>query len=228
MDLINQIDISIREFISWAATLNPWLCVLLALGLLSLETSLFIGLLIPGEATLLMLAAVLGPRWAPALFVAAVLGNLIGQTGGYWLGRLIGPRLRNTWAGRKIGTRRWQAAEAIVHDTGARALITTRFIAVVHAVVPAVVGTLRLPFRRFLGLAAIGATLWAAVLTALAVALGEAARVVGYGWAALGLTCAGGAVAIGTVIRSARRQSGQQAPKDPPVAVESRSGHREN
>jgi membrane-associated protein len=227
MDLINQIDVTIREFIAWAAALNPWLCVLLELVLLSLETSLFIGLLIPGEATLLVTVAVLGPRWVPALFVAAVLGCLIGETGGYWLGRLLGTRIRNTWVGRKIGTHSWQVAEAIVHDTGARALITTRFVAVVHAVVPAVVGTLKLPFRRFLGLGAIGAVLWAAVHTAAAVALGETARVVGYGWTALAVTCVGGAVAIGTVIRSARRQS-RQVPKHPSVAVESRSGRREN
>ncbi|MGP4015442.1 DedA family protein [Saccharopolyspora sp. 5N708] len=228
MDLINQIDVAIREFVAWAATLNPWLCVLLVLVLLSLETSLFIGLLIPGEATLLLITTVLGVRWAPVVFLAALLGNLIGQTGGYWLGRLIGPGLRNTWAGRKIGARRWQAAEAVVLDSGGRALITTRFVAVVHAVVPAVVGTLRLPFRRFLVLAAIGATLWAAVHVAASVALGETARAIGYGWTALALTCAGAATAIGIVIRSARRQSRRQAPEHPPVAVGSRTGRQEN
>ncbi|MEU6268801.1 DedA family protein [Saccharopolyspora shandongensis] len=210
MELISQIDAAIREFIAWAATLNPWLCVLLALVLLSLETSLFIGLLIPGEATLLLTIAVLGARWAPALFGAAVLGNVIGQSGGYWLGRLIGPGLRNTWVGRKIGARRWQAAEAVVHDTGGRALITTRFVAVVHAVVPAVVGTLRLPYRRFLVLSAVAGALWSAVQTIVAVVLGETARAVGYGWTVLALTCAGGLAAGIFVIRSARRQSARR------------------
>ncbi|WP_246868887.1 DedA family protein [Saccharopolyspora sp. ASAGF58] len=167
--------------------------------------------MVPGEATLLLTIAVLGGRWAPALFAAAVVGNVIGQSGGYWLGRLIGPGLRNTWAGRKIGAHRWQAAEAIVQDTGGRALITTRFVAVVHAVVPAVVGTLRLPFGRFLGLSAIGAVLWAGVQTAVAVALGAAARAVGYGWTVLALTCAGGMPAGFVVIRGARRQSARRA-----------------
>ncbi|PKW12782.1 DedA family protein [Saccharopolyspora spinosa] len=211
MEWVNQIDAAIRDVIAWAATLNPWLCVLLALVLLSLETSIFIGLLVPGEATLLLTVAVLGVRWAPALFAAAVVGNVIGQSGGCWLGRLIGPGLRNTWAGRKIGAHRWQAAEAVVQDTGGRAMITTRFVAVVHAVVPAVVGTLRLPFRRFLGLSAFGAVLWAGAQTAVAVALGEAARAVGYGWTVLALTCAGGVAAGVVVIRSTRRQSARRA-----------------
>ena len=206
MTWLNEIDTAIRDFLTWASTLNPWLCIAGVLIVLSLETSLFVGLLVPGEAALLLAVGVLGARWAVPLFGAAVAANLIGQTGGYWLGRALGPGLRRSWAGRKIGEHRWAAAEAIVHGSGGRALITTRFVAVVHSVVPAVVGTLRLPFRRFLVLAATGAALWAAVLTAAAVALGEAARVVGYGWTALALTCIGGGGAAVVLVRAARRR----------------------
>ncbi|MDA3630122.1 DedA family protein [Saccharopolyspora oryzae] len=213
MDLINQIDVAIREFIAWAATLDPWLCVLAALVLLALETSLFIGVLIPGEATLLLTVAVLGAGWAPALFAAAVLGNLIGSSGGYWLGRLLGPGLRNTWAGRKIGAERWRTAEQVVQDSGGRALITMRFVAVVHAVIPAVVGTLRMPYRRFLGLVAIAAMLWAGVQTAVAVAFGEAARAVGYGWTMIALTTVAAVAAGLFVIRSVRRHASRRVPE---------------
>ncbi|MGW1676926.1 DedA family protein [Saccharopolyspora sp. NPDC002376] len=213
MDLINQIDVAIREFIAWAATLNPWLCVLAALVLLVLETSLFIGVLIPGEATLLLTVAVLGAGWAPALFTAAVLGNLIGSSGGYWLGRLLGPGLRNTWVGRKIGAERWRTAERVVQDSGGRALITMRFVAVVHAVIPAVVGTLRMPYRRFLGLVAIAAMLWASAQTAVAVAVGEAARAVGYGWTMIALTTVAAVAAGLFVIRSVRRHASRRVPE---------------
>lgn len=80
-------------------------------------------------------------------------------------------------------------------------------MSVVHAVVPVVVGTLRLPFRRFALLAAIGATLWAAVLISLAVGLGEAARAIGYGWSALLFTGVGGSIAALLLVRSTRRRS---------------------
>jgi membrane-associated protein len=213
MDWINDLDTSITHVVSWASTINPWYCVLAVLVVLSLETSLLVGLLVPGEAALLLGAGVLGIRWAVPLFGAAVAANLIGQTGGYWLGRAVGPGIRRTWLGRKIGERRWESAEAIVRGSGGRALITTRFVAVVHAVVPAVVGTLRLPFRRFLGLAAIGATAWAAVLTAAAVALGEAARVAGYGWMAVLLTCLGGGGAVVVVARAIRQRRRERAPQ---------------
>lgn len=220
MTLINDIDSAIRELVSWSSTINPWYCVLAVLVILSLETSLFVGLLVPGEATLLLAAAALGPRWGVALFAAAVLANMIGQTGGYWLGRALGPGIRRTWAGRKIGEHRWQTAEAIVHGSGGRALITTRFVAMVHAVVPAVVGSLRLPFPRFIGLAAIGAVLWAAVLTTASMALGEAAKVVGYGWTGLLLTCVGGGGAGVLLFRAARQRRRRSTPHTPGHAGE--------
>ncbi|GAA0525492.1 hypothetical protein GCM10011581_14450 [Saccharopolyspora subtropica] len=210
MDLINQIDTAIQACLAWAATLDPWLCVLSAVLLLALETSLLVGLLVPGEATLLLTTAVLGPRWAPVLFAAAVVGSVLGQSGGYWLGRAVGPGLRATWLGRRIGAHRWQAAADVVQDAGGRALVTTRFVAVAHAVVPAMVGTLRLPYRRFAGFAAIGAVLWAAVQTVVAVVLGEAARAVGYGWAVLALACAGGLAAVWVIARSARQHAKQR------------------
>lgn len=206
MTLIDELDATIRGFVSWASTVDPWYCVLAVLVTLAAETSLLVGVVLPGDAVLLLAVGVLGSRWVVPLFLAAVLANIIGQTGGYWLGRAIGPGLRRTWLGRRVGERRWRAAEAVIHGSGARALITTRFVAFVHAVVPVVVGTLRLPFRRFLGLAAIGATLWAIVLTGMALTLGEAARVVGYGWSAVAFACLGGGAAAVMLVRSARKR----------------------
>lgn len=216
MTVINELDAAIRDLVSSASTVDPWFCVLAVLVLLSLETSLLVGLVLPGEIVLFLAGGVLGGEWALPLFAAAVLANLIGQTGGYWLGRALGPGIRRTRAGRLLGRRRWDAAEAVVHGSGARALITTRFVAVVHAVVPVVVGTLRLPFRRFVLLAAAGATLWAAVLTSLAVGLGEAARAVGYGWSALLFTCVGGGTAALLLTRSIRRRNRPADPADQP------------
>ncbi len=42
--------------VSWASTINPWLCVLTVLVFLILETSLLVGLVVPGEVTLLLRA----------------------------------------------------------------------------------------------------------------------------------------------------------------------------
>lgn len=204
MSWINELDHAIRDFLAWASTINPWLCLLGVFVLIAVETSLLVGLVVPGEAALLLGVGALGPRWALPLFGVAVLANIIGQSGGYWLGRLVGPGIRRTWVGRKMGEKRWDTAEAIVRGSGGRALITTRFVAFVHAVIPVVVGTLRVPFRRFITLSAIGAALWSATLTVAAVVVGEAARTFGYGWFAIGFTVVGGIVAGTILIRAVR------------------------
>lgn len=205
MNWINQLDESVRHLVTTVSLMNPWLCVLAVLILLSLETSMFIGVLLPGEAALLLSVGALGIRWSVPLFLTAVLANMIGQSGGYWLGRKLGPRLRESWLGRRIGEHRWRSAEEIVHGSVGRALITTRFVAFAHAIVPAVVGTLGLPFRRFIGLAATGAALWAAVHTTIAVALSAVAQVIGYGTLTVLFTCVGAAAAITVLVRGARR-----------------------
>ncbi|MBA8822717.1 membrane protein DedA with SNARE-associated domain [Saccharopolyspora lacisalsi] len=210
MTLIHT-DTAVRDFASWASTVDPWYCVLTVLVVLSAETSLLLGMILPGDAVLLLAVGVLGSHWTLPLFLAAVLANVIGQTGGYWLGRAIGPGLRTTWLGRKVGERRWRAAESVLHGSGARALITTRFVAFVHAVVPVLVGTLRLPFGRFLGLATIGASLWATALTGMAVVLGETARTVGYGWGFTAFACLGGGIAVVLIIRAVRNRSARNS-----------------
>lgn len=207
MAWLDQLDHTIRAFVSAASSMSPWLCLLAVLVILSLETSMLIGMVLPGEATLLLAVAALGAHWAVPLFLVAVVANILGQSGGYWLGRKLGGRIRKSWLGRKLGERRWRSAELIVQNSGGSALITTRFVAGVHAIVPAVVGTLRVPFRRFIVLAAAGATLWAAVHTTLAVTLGVVAEVIGYGQLTVLLACAGACAALIVLTRAVRRRN---------------------
>ena len=204
MPVIEQLDALVLDLLARASAIDPWACLLALFVVLALEASLFVGLVVPGEVALLLSLGALGLRWAVPMLLVAVLANTIGQAGGYWIGRGTGPSLRRSWAGRKISTDKWEMAEDVVHG-GARALLTTRFVAVVHAVIPAVAGMLRVPFRRFICLAVVGAALWAAVHMVLALALGQAAEVVGYGWVGLFVTVAA-AVTSGTMLyRSVRR-----------------------
>lgn len=217
--MLDQLDESISDLLAEASTVDPWWCLLVVLVVLSLETSMFIGMVLPGEIALLLAVGALGVRWSVPLFFTAVLANLIGQSGGYWLGRGLGPRLRTSRLGRRLGDRRWRSAEAVLNGSGGRALITTRFVAGVHAIVPAVVGTLRMPFRRFLLLAAVGASLWAGVHTAVAVVLNAVAPLIGYGTLTLLLTCAGACAAGFLLARGHRRRALAKAEQRPNHSV---------
>ncbi|WP_433870211.1 DedA family protein [Saccharopolyspora sp. CA-218241] len=206
VEWIGRLDAFLTDLVASAAALDPWACAAALCAVIALEASLFVGLVVPGEAVLLLGAIALGPRWAPLVVAASALGSLLGQVGGYWLGRGLGPGLRGSRVGRAIGAARWETAEAVVRDTGGRALITLRFVAVVHSLVPAVIGSLRMPFARFLLPAVIGSLLWASVHTTASLLLGQAAEAIGYGWAAAVVTGAGVVAAGVLLVRALRRQ----------------------
>ena len=80
---------------------------------------------------------------------------------GYEIGRRFGPALQRSRLGHKVGAERWERAEAYVAAKRARAIFAGRFIGVLRALVPAVAGATRLPYRQFLAWNALGAVIWA-------------------------------------------------------------------
>jgi membrane protein YqaA with SNARE-associated domain len=107
----------------------------------ALETSVGIGLLIPGDSVVLLAGTTATkPHRFAALVAATVLGSLTGESIGYLLGRRYGTRLRTSRVGRRLGEHRWAAAEAFLAGRGGRAVAAARFVALVHALVPVVAG----------------------------------------------------------------------------------------
>lgn len=138
--------------------LNPWGYVLLFL-LTVLEASAFVGLFIPGESGLLIAGFLanegrLSLTWC---IVIAVVGAIIGDSIGYEVGRHLGPRMRSSWFGQRVGDERWQRGHDYVHRLGGRAVFFGRFVGVLRALVPALAGDARMPYRRFLFWNVVGA-----------------------------------------------------------------------
>ncbi|MBB5906201.1 DedA family protein [Actinoalloteichus hymeniacidonis] len=175
----------VSNFVEYLASLDPAVFLVGLLVIMILETSLLVGLVVPGDVAVLIAAATLG--WEYGLLIATIgfVGTLIGQSGGYLIGRLIGGRIKQSWIGRKMGRRRWAVAEQVATGDGARAMITTRFVAVVHSMVPVVAGTLGMSYLRFLRLATVGAALWAVVWTCFGLFIGGAGRAIGHEWGTL-------------------------------------------
>jgi membrane-associated protein len=83
--------------------------------LLVLETTVLIGLVTPGEVVMLAAATTVGSAGEYAALAAVAAGaSVIGQTGGYLLGRRFGGRIRTSRAGRKIGEPNWRRAQAVL------------------------------------------------------------------------------------------------------------------
>ncbi|RCV47326.1 DedA family protein [Marinitenerispora sediminis] len=130
---------------------------------MALETMVLVGLVAPGDPVVLVAGAGVTSAGEFALILAATLaGALIGESGGYLVGRTFGDRFRYSRMGRWIGEERWEHAEEILaRPRGGLAIVGSRFVAVVHAVVPVLAGTVGMPYRRFIAWAALGSSLWA-------------------------------------------------------------------
>ena len=129
---------------------QPAVLYLLTGVFMTLETSLLIGLLLPGDSVVLLAGTtVTGPARFGALVAASTLGSLLGESIGYLLGRRYGDRVRASRLGRRLGEDAWAGAAAFLAGRGGRAVAAARFVAVIHALVPVVAGGVRMRYRQF-------------------------------------------------------------------------------
>lgn len=146
---------------------------LLAGVFIMLETSIFIGLVVPGDTVVLIASTGvtdLGDFFF--LLLAVLIGSLIGETIGFSIGRFFGPKLRKSKLGQKIGEKNWVAADKLVAQRGGWAVFISRFLPVLHSVVPAVAGMTKMPYRVFIAWTFAACTIWASLY----VGVGYAAR----------------------------------------------------
>ncbi len=143
-------------------SVDPVLRTLLAgLGIF-LETSVLVGLIVPGDTIVIVAAtAVESPLEFAALVAAVIVGALGGESVGFALGRFFGPRIRHSRLGHRIGEHHWQRAENYVDRRGGIAVFVSRFLPVLHSLVPLTVGMSTMSYRRFIAWTAPACVLWA-------------------------------------------------------------------
>jgi membrane-associated protein len=196
------------------AGLNTTALYLLAGLFTALETSVGIGLLVPGDGVVLLAGTTATtPHRFAALVTMTVLGSLAGESVGYLLGRRYGTRLRTGRLGRRLGEHRWVAAEAFLAGRGGPAVAAARFVAVVHALVPVLAGTLGMSYRRLVGWSALGAVAWSVLYVGIGAAAGASWRHCGDQMGLAGLAMLGAALAVVLAVRAARSRA-QQLPAD--------------
>ena len=153
---------------------TPGWAVLLIVGLIVFaEDALFVGFVLPGE-TVAVLGGVAAKFGHVSLMhvVGVVIGAaIIGDTVGYEVGRLVGPRII---AHRYLEPRRdrLESAQQFLVRRGGTAVFLGRWVAFFRAVMPALAGSARMPYRKFLFFNAAGGIVWGAVVVALGYAAG--------------------------------------------------------
>lgn len=129
-----------------------------------LETSLFIGLIMPGDTIVLIASTGVSDLqdffW---LIGAVLLGSLIGETIGFSIGRLFGARIRASKLGQRFGESNWRRADVFVERRGGPAIAISRFLPVLHSLVPVVAGATKMRYRTFITWTFGACLVWASV-----------------------------------------------------------------
>jgi len=175
--------------------LGPWTYVLVGV-MAFLETGAFVGLIAPGETTILVGGVVAGQGEINLFALIALVWAcaVAGDVTSFLLGRRLGRDFLERHGPRvKITHERLQQVEHFFARHGGKAVLIGRFVGLIRAVAPFIAGSSRMPLRRFLPYDIIGAGLW-----------GTTFCVLGYVfWQSFGTIAdyAGrGAFALGTVI----------------------------
>ena len=130
-----------NDILNWlidtVQSVSPLLRNLLAGLAIMCETSLFIGLIIPGDTVVLVASTgVVDILDFFFLLGAVLLGSLLGETLGFFLGRFFGPRIRQSKLGQRLGEKNWQLADRFVERRGGVAVAISRFLPILHSLVP--------------------------------------------------------------------------------------------
>jgi membrane-associated protein len=177
--------------------LPTWLALLIVFALPALESSTFLGFVFPGEIAC-VLGGVLAFESKVALawvVVAAILGAVIGDSVGYYVGARYGDILLGKIPARFVKPEHVERTKALIRRFGGRAVFVGRFAAALRALVPGFAGVSSMRYRTFLVWNLIGGSLWASGVVVAGYLAGDAWRRVGsdislVGYAILGVIVA--------------------------------------
>ncbi|MRH90228.1 DedA family protein [Nocardia sp. SYP-A9097] len=141
---------------------------LIVTALVFVEDAIFVGFVVPGETAAVLggVAASQGHVQLWAMIVLVVVAAIVGDSVGYEVGKKVGPRLL---AVRMLDKHRGRVEQAqdFLAKRGGWAVFLGRFTAFFRAMMPALAGTSKMPYRRFLAFNAFGGIVWGATFVVL-------------------------------------------------------------
>jgi membrane-associated protein len=162
----------VNDFVNYLLTtihqVDPLMRDLIAAFAIMCETSLFIGLIIPGDTVVLVAATGVQNIYDYlGLLGFVLLGSLIGESIGFWIGRIFGPRIRASKLGQRIGETNWKIADEFVETRGGWAIAVSRFLPVLHSLVPVTAGMTSMRYRTFIRWTFGACAVWASAYVSL-------------------------------------------------------------
>jgi membrane protein DedA with SNARE-associated domain len=157
--------LSLSSAVTGILSAPTWLVCVVAGAVVFAEDALFVGFVLPGETAGILagVAASIGHAPLPLVLAVVILAAIIGDTIGYEVGRHFGTRILASHRLDKHRDRIDQA-QASLSRRGGAAVFLGRWTAFFRAVMPALAGSARMPYPRFLLYNASGGILWGATV----------------------------------------------------------------
>lgn len=183
--------------------LGAWTYLLVG-GLAFLETGAFVGLVAPGEFTVMLGGAVAsqGDISLPLIIAITWIAAFTGDSVSFLLGARLGRGFLVQHGERfRITPERLKRVEDYFARYGGRTILIGRFIGLVRALAPFIAGSSKLPYRRFAPYSILGTGLWSIALLLVgyfaAQSLDKVTQIVGKGLLVFGIVVA---VVVGIVV----------------------------
>lgn len=138
------------------------------------ETGLLFGVFFPGD-TLLFLAGVYastGTLQIWELLILASLAAIIGDSVGYYIGKVAGPRIFKKDVSIFFNKHHLELTERFYEKHGGKTIIIARFIGFLRTFAPVAAGAGKMDYKMFLGYNVSGGILWVFSLSLLGYFLG--------------------------------------------------------
>jgi undecaprenyl-diphosphatase len=144
-------------------TLGAWTYLLVGFFAFA-ETGAFIGLVVPGETTMLIGGAVAGQGAVDVYLLMAIawFAAWLGDTTSFFLGRRLGRDFVLTHGARVgITNERFEKVEAYFDRHGGKTIFIGRWISLIRALAPFIAGSSGMQYRAFVPYSILGTGLWA-------------------------------------------------------------------
>jgi membrane-associated protein len=157
------IELNPETLNGYAATLGPWLYVVLFLIIFA-ETGLVVTPFLPGDSLLFAVGAVAAHPESPIrltyVAVLLVIAAVLGDAANYFIGSRLGPKVFSRDDSWLLNKKHLNQAHDFYEKYGGVTIILARFIPIVRTFAPFVAGIGKMSYRRFALYNIVGGSVW--------------------------------------------------------------------
>jgi membrane-associated protein len=126
------------------------------------ETGLAVGFFLPGDSLLVVsgLFAAAGKLNIWLVLISFFLGSVMGDSTGYWTGRIMGYALFTREKSKIFKPSRIRKAHEFFEKYGPKTIILARFVPIVRTFAPMVIGASKMSYPKFFTYSVMGSAIW--------------------------------------------------------------------